>query len=157
LSAEAFSVRVAALTDAESIRLVSVAAGGLRRADQRAAITDANRLVVVAESGGKLVGWAKTHFYEDALDLAPAGHFLGGVNVVPEFRRRGIAMALTRMRLEWIFARASNAWFVTNVHNTASIALHAQLGFAEVARAPEFHGVAFDGGAGILFHATSAG
>jgi aminoglycoside 6'-N-acetyltransferase I len=134
---------------------VSLAARGVASADQREAIVDPDRLVMVAEAGGVIVGWGKTHRYSAASGSAPAGHYLGGVNVLPEFRRRGIGSALTRARLSWIWDRARDAWFVTNARNTASIELHSRLGFSEVARAGEFHGTTFEGGVGILFRATA--
>jgi aminoglycoside 6'-N-acetyltransferase I len=155
LSAEAFRIRPAELADVERIAQVSIAARGVAT-DTSDAVSDAARFVVVAEAAGEIVGWAKTHHYENAAGSAPSGHYLGGVNVEPVFQRRGIGSALTRVRLEWIFARAPDAWFVTNSNNGASIAMHAGLGFAEVERGSEFHGVTFDGGAGILFHASRA-
>ena len=134
---------------------VSLAARRAAGGDPQDAISDPSRLAVVAEIEGEVVGWAKTHFYREAAGSAPAGHFLGGVNVMPEFRRQGIGSALTRARLDWIFDRASDAWFYTNVHNVSSIAVHAPFGFTEVIRASEFHGVSFEGGVGILFRAVS--
>jgi aminoglycoside 6'-N-acetyltransferase I len=135
---------------------LSLAALGSARSEPRDAISDSNRRAIVAEVDGALVGWAKTHYYDEASGAAPAGHYLGGVTVHPDFRRRGIGSALTLARLDWIWIRETDAWFVTNARNTASIALHAKFGFAEVARAGEFHGTTFDGGVGILFRATHA-
>ena len=157
MTAEAFSIRVARLDDAERMAEVSRLARGVDGGDQRSAIGTPNRLVVVAEIDGVVVGWAKTHHYDEGSGMAPAGHYLGGVNVLPEFQRRGIASELTRVRLDWIWDRDSAAWFVTNARNEASIALHAQFGFAEVSRADEFHGTTFDGGVGILFRALLVG
>jgi L-amino acid N-acyltransferase YncA len=55
------------------------------------------------------------------------------------------------MRLDWIRRRAAEAWFFANARNTASIALHRELGFEEVSRRFSFPGLTFDGGDGILF------
>jgi aminoglycoside 6'-N-acetyltransferase I len=151
----AFSIRVAEVGDADRMVEVSLAARGVAGADPRDAIADANRLVLVAEVNDEIVGWAKTHHYRGASGSAPGGHYLGGVNVHPDFRRRGIGAALTRARLGWIWDRAPDAWFETNARNAASIALHAQFGFTEVIRAGEFHGTTFEGGVGILFRATA--
>jgi aminoglycoside 6'-N-acetyltransferase I len=115
---------------------------------------DAERLVLEAVIGDEVVGRAKTHHFDTDSGAAPAGHYLGGVSVLPEFRRRGIGHALTSARLDWIRERAPEAWFFTNARNDASIALHATFGFVEVARASEFHGVTFDGGEGILFRTS---
>lgn len=134
---------------------VSLAARGGAGSDPRDSIAHPDRLVVVAEVGREMAGWAKTHYYGEASGAPPAGHYLGGVNVHPDFQRRGIGSALTRARLEWIWDRAPDAWFVTNAQNTASIALHAQFGFTEVTRASEFHCTTFEGGVGILFRATA--
>ena len=155
MNAEAYTIRPSELVDAERLAEVSRLARGVDGADQRAAISDTDRLVVVAELEGSIVGWAKTHHYDESSGSAPAGHYLGGVSVQPEFQHRGIASALTQARLDWIFERVSDAWFFTNGQNDASIALHARFGFTEVARASEFHDVTFDGGTGILFGASS--
>jgi aminoglycoside 6'-N-acetyltransferase I len=151
----ASAIRIAEVGDADRMAAVSLAARGVAGADPRDGIADENRLVLVAEVNGEIVGWGKTHHYGAASGSAPAGHYLGGVNVLPEFRRRGIGSALTRVRLSWIWHRASDAWFVTNARNAASIELHSRLGFSEVARASEFHGTTFEGGVGILYRATT--
>jgi len=41
-------------------------------------------------------------------------------------------MALTRARLRWIFARTDEAFCVIGADNSASLQLHAALGFQEV-------------------------
>ena len=134
---------------------VSIAARETQGSVQREAIVDADRLVLVAEVDGVIVGWAKTHLYDEASASAPAGHYLGGVNVLPKFRRKGIGSALTRARLAWIWEREAAAWYVANARNAASIGLHAHLGFSEVARSNEFHGTTFEGDVGILFCAIA--
>lgn len=126
------------------------------------AIDDDARLVVVAfvrgaSDVGELVGWGKTHSWDYADGAAPTGHYLGGVTVRPDCRRKGIGTALTQARLDWIWRRASEAWYVVNASNLASIGLHRRWGFAEVARAPGFHTTTFDGGVGILMRADRPG
>jgi GNAT superfamily N-acetyltransferase len=54
--------------------------------------------------------------------------------VHPEYRRRGIAAALTEARLDWISDQADKAWYFANARNAASIALHASFAFEEVTR-----------------------
>lgn len=122
-----------------------------------AALTDPNRLVLVAESAGEVVGWGKTHYWDYPDGPAPAGHYLGGVTVLPSQRRRGVGAALTSERLHWIWARTPDAWYVVNAGNTASITLHSAWGFAEVARGPRFHTTTFDGGLGLLLRAHRPG
>jgi len=127
--------------------------------DWRAALSldvghDEHRLVV-AESGGAIVGYGRARLYEPApgapADAAPRGYYLTGVFVRDDCRRRGVAAALTQARLDWISARADEAWFFANARNTASIELHRPFGFEEVTRRFSFPGVTFGGGEGILF------
>lgn len=115
-----------------------------------AAADDDGRLVVVAECGQQLVGWGKTHHWDYPDGPAPAGHYMGGVTVLPSYRRRGIGNLLTRHRVEWIWERSETAWYVVSAGNTASIKMHRKLGFGLVAAAPSFHTVRFDGGRGYL-------
>ncbi|MEH0109044.1 GNAT family N-acetyltransferase [Tersicoccus sp. MR15.9] len=121
------------------------------------ALTDPDRVVLVATSAdGEVVGWAKTHRWCDDDPPAPAGHYLGGVTVAEDWRRRGIGTALTLRRMAWVRERANVAWCVVNARNTASLALHRALGFVEAARGPRFHTTTFDGGLGILLRAGDA-
>jgi aminoglycoside 6'-N-acetyltransferase I len=117
------------------------------------ALADPGRLVVIATVAGKMAGWAKTHFWDHPDGAAPAGHYLGGVTVHPDVRRRGVAVALTEARLNWIWQRSDAAWYVVNLDNVASIALHLRWGFCEVARGPNFHTTQFSGGVGLLMRA----
>ncbi|MFH5878925.1 GNAT family N-acetyltransferase [Arthrobacter sp. NA-172] len=132
-----------------------------------AAIGDDTRLVVVAvvrravavRSDGEedVLGWGKTHFWDYADGSAPSGHYLGGLSVRPDWRRHGIGTILTQARLDWIWRRASEAWYVVDASNLASIDLHRGWGFREVARAPSFHTTKFDGGEGALMRAPRPG
>lgn len=119
-----------------------------------AAISDESRLVVVACVEGSIVGWAKTHFWAEADGSAPAGHYLGGLRVKPEWRRRGIGVALTQARLDWIWERAAAACYVVNAANLASIDLHARWGFRTIGTGEKFHTTEFHGGAGLLMRAV---
>lgn len=132
---------------------------GGRSSDARsleAAVDDGGRIVVVAHVGDNLVGWAKTHHFPEGDGMAPAGEYLGGVEVARDWRRRGIATVLTDERMKWIARRAQTAWYVVNANNPASIALHRRWGFMEVTRAPSFHGTTFTGGVGLLLRAGLA-
>ena len=84
-------------------------------------------------------------------DTAPPGYYLMGLIVHPDFRRRGIAAALTHARLDWISDQADEAWYFANARNAASIALHASFAFEEVTRSFFYPRVDFDRGEGILF------
>jgi aminoglycoside 6'-N-acetyltransferase I len=164
-----FVIRPADPTDVPGILAADLESGRSAPADARrftigigAAIADPARLVVVAEAqdalnadgGSGVVGWAKTHYWDYADGLALPGHYLGGVTVLPDSRRQGIATALSCARLQWIWERADRAWYVVNARNEASLALHRKWGFREVARAPAFHSVTFDGGEGVLLRAA---
>lgn len=134
-----------------------------REHDARA-VEDPDACVLVAEvetdSGTAVVGWGKTSLVTDQLGPAgpaPSGHYLGGVTVKPSWRRRGIAVALTDARLRWIADRADEAYYVVNATNLASIDLHQRWGFVEVARGPDFAGVSFEGGVGLLMRADVVG
>lgn len=136
---------------APCVALAAKASGrGVRewRARLRDDLERADRLLLVAEAGRDLVGYGRARRFDPgrdaASDVAPAGHYLLGLFVEPELRRRGIARALTEMRLAWIQRRAASAWFFTNAQNTASIELHRAFGFVEVTRAFSFPRVTFE-------------
>lgn len=91
---------------------------------------------------------ARWHDYE----TIPHGWYLAGVVVAPRYRRRGIAGALTRHRLEWLRERgAREVYYFANARNRASIALHERFGFREVRRDIVVPRVTFEGGAGVLY------
>lgn len=104
------------------------------------------RAVLVAVQGNRIVGIAKTHFYPEPDGTAPAGHYLGGVLVLPAFRRQGVGSHLTRARLDWIKERSARAYYFANEHNAASIRMHEAMGFRPIARLPQIHGVNADEG-----------
>jgi aminoglycoside 6'-N-acetyltransferase I len=147
-------MRQAHSDDIEGLRSISVASGreiwGLETLQ-----TSLQRFVVVAESEGHLVGAAKTHFHAHSDGEAPAGHYLGGVMVDPSYRCQGIASALTRARLDWIWSQADHAYYFANEQNTASIRLHAKFGFCALGSFSTVHGVTADNGQSklILFKA----
>ncbi len=117
-------------------------------------IAEVTLMVVVAWIQGQVVGWVKTHFWSFSDGLALEGYYLGGVTVMPEWRRRGIGSALTQARLDWIWTRSTAAWCVVNAANLASIDFHARWGFQEVDRSARFHNTKFAGGVGLLMQAT---
>ena len=116
-----------------------------------------DRHVLVAASPTELVGYGRIAWFEPATDApadtAPAGWYLIGLSVAPSRRRRGFARALTEQRLDWVAARADEAWYFANEENRISLALHASLGFVEVTRDFSFPGVTFAGGTGVLARA----
>ena len=116
------------------------------------------RLLLVAEHESALVGFGRVLHFEPPPDspanIALAGWYLAGVVVTPAFRRRGVGAALTRLRLEWIAARAEEAFYFVNAQNRASIALHSAFDFKELTQDFVYPGVSFMGGRGALYRAT---
>ena len=127
------------------------------RASLAADVAEPERLLVVAERAGELVGYGRARLFAPSPDApphtAPGGYYLTGVFVRDGERRRGAGTALTQARLDWIAGRAPEAWFFTNARNSASIELHRRFGFEEISRTFSFPGLTFDGGEGILYRA----
>jgi aminoglycoside 6'-N-acetyltransferase I len=151
------TVRVAHHGDLDGILAVQRLGGRSTSASFTDAISDAiddsKRMVVVAEVGSGVVGWATTQYWPDNDGTAPSGHYLMGVTVAPEQRRLGIGHALIGTRIEWIRHRADRVMFFTNARNAASVAAHDPWPFEEICRGNEFRGVRFNGGLGLLFQA----
>lgn len=144
----ALRVRPATAADAEGVAALSVQCSGGETEEHRQgfereiAHADASNLVLVAEAGGEIIGFARARYFEPPADApqhtAPAGWYLLGVNVLPSHRRSGVGAELTRARLDWIADRAVEAYYFTQEENHASIALHERFGFREVRRGVEF-------------------
>jgi ribosomal protein S18 acetylase RimI-like enzyme len=118
-----------------AVRVLRVKPGDL--GEQFAAdITDELRQMFVAKANGRVVGYGRVIGLaaDEAGPGTPAGCYLSGVLVDPVWRGRGIAMALTRARLRWAFARTGTVFYVAGADNAASLHLHAALGFHEVKR-----------------------
>ena len=148
-------IREATLTDLPAVNAICDARG---RPHWKAEAFDhsGDRAILAAAVRGEIVGMAKTHFHGEPDADVPAGHFLGGIEVAPDFRRRRIGSALTRARMDWIWARATSVFYFANEHNTASIAMHEALGFRPVGRFPSIHGVTADHGrSGLILFAAS--
>ena len=118
-----------------------------------AGIADESVLVLIATVGPETVAWAMTTPFDESEGLAPAGYYLTGVTVAPEWRRKGVGGLLVQARLNWIGERDTKAFFFTNACNDGSIKLHERYGFRPVAHGARFRGVSFEGGRGILFEA----
>lgn len=120
--------------------LNTVHAAGARAEWGMDVLHDPDRFVVVAVVDGVLVAAGKTHFFSEPDGPAPAGHYLGGVTVHPDHRRRGIGVAVTHARMDWVWARSDRVYYFTDEHNAASVLMHAALGFEEIARGPTIRG-----------------
>ena len=153
-------IRPADLEDADKLGRISAEREGeeasihitaFRRAIEGDEIGE-SLLVLVAEFEGEVIGFGKAKRV-DSEDASPAGWYLSGVVVDPDYRRRGAGRLLTAARLKWISERSRCAYFFANARNRVSIELHERFGFQEIARGPGFAGVSFTGGEGILFRA----
>jgi aminoglycoside 6'-N-acetyltransferase I len=136
------AVRIEPLSQPDVASAVELAVRVLRvkpadRAEQFAAdIADELRQMFVAKANGQLVGYGRVMELsaDEAGPGTPAGCYLSGVLVDPAWRGRGVATALTRARLRWALARTDTVLCVTGADNSASLHLHAILGFQEVKR-----------------------
>ena len=99
-------------------------------------ITDDSRQMFVAKANGQVIAYGRAAQLAagEAAPGTPAGYYLSGVLVDPAWRGQGIATALTRARLRWVFAHADEAFYVAGADNIASLHLHAALGFQEMKR-----------------------
>jgi ribosomal protein S18 acetylase RimI-like enzyme len=119
----------------------------------RRATAAEDQALLVAEVEGEIAGYARVSHREELGDGArrtPAGYYLTGLVVADQWRRRGLAEALTMARLAWAWARTDKVWYFASADNSPSLALHQRLGFREVTRDFEHSGVDFAGGVGVL-------
>lgn len=138
------SVQIEPVTQADVASAVELAARVLRvkpgdRGGQFTSdITGDLRQMFVAKANGQVVGYGRVLKLAagEAGPGTPAGFYLSGVLVDPVWRGRGIATELTRARLRWAFARTGTVFYVTGADNSASLHLHAALGFREIKRFP---------------------
>jgi ribosomal protein S18 acetylase RimI-like enzyme len=151
-------VRMATAADVDAVTELAVSRAGGEHEQWMKRLTkdlvDHERGLWVADRGGKVIGYGRVLRFRAAPDApastSPDGFYLIGLGISAGHRRQGLARAITQARLEWIAARATEAWYFTNARNEASLRLHAQLGFHEVTRDFVFPGVDFDGGTGVL-------
>jgi ribosomal protein S18 acetylase RimI-like enzyme len=81
---------------------------------------------------------------------------LAGLTVAPHARRMGLGDALTRARLEGVFATgADRCLYVASAINQASIALHQRFGFELLREVEPYGGLTFTGGIGALYETTA--
>ncbi len=73
-------VRPATRDDGDGVRSVC-ATSGHDNWNASTLLATQDRLVVVAEVEGQVVGIAKTHFHKEPDGDAPAGHYRGGVQL----------------------------------------------------------------------------
>lgn len=112
-------------------------------------------LLLVAALHRKIIGFGKAAFFSPPdnapENTIPAGWYLSGMIIRPQYRRRGVGAALTSARLSRIAETADRLFYFSNARNTVSIALHTRFGFVELTRNFHVPNVQFEGGEGILF------
>lgn len=151
----ALVVRPARPADAEAVAAVAATRGapGLDVAGRLPGwLGDPDRLVLVAESGGAVVGWAMVGAW--GRPGARPGPHVSALTVHPEHRRRGAGDRLLAALTTWTWDRGEELWSIVNAGNGASLQLHRRRGFAVVEQIAEYAGVTFDGGCGVLLRAA---
>lgn len=115
--------------------------------------------VLLAEADGTVVGYAKAghRVPSEPGDPAPAGTWLTGAVVVQGHRRSGVARRLVGLLLAELRSSGRPVWSMSDAGNAASLALHADVGFVEVLRAPRLLGEAFASGQGVLLRSDPPG
>ena len=147
----ALEVRPARADDGAAVAEVAATRGapGLDvRAGLPTWVADPDRLVVVAEADGAVVGWAMVAPW--TRPGAEAGPHVSALTVHPAHRRRGAGDRMLAALTQWTWDRADVLWSVVNARNEASLALHRRHGFVRVRAVGEYAGVTFDGGRGVL-------
>ena len=142
-----FQIRAVHESDYEAIRLVSASLG--HSCDPELWGDDGYGLVAVDEQA-EVIGWGRTHWWDPHDALAPAGFYLGGVEVRADWQGHGIATALSQARIAWVAKRSDRIYCVVNARNTASLKLQERLGLYPIATAARFGSVEFSGGASFL-------
>lgn len=111
-------------------------------------------VVYMATGERSTVGFARARFFDPPEDAPegtiPRGWYLMGIYVAPEFRRQGIARALTQARLDWLASRTVVVRAFVNTQNRVSLDLLTSMGFEEETRDFSVPGITFSGGEGIL-------
>ena len=119
-----------------------------------------DRATLVGLVDGHLAGYSTVAWLAPGIGhpttAAPDGWYLLGLVVHPLYRRLGVGRRLTAERLRWLHGRTDRVWYFAGSANRASIDLHAQFGFRQVAADLDFPGVTFTG-SGLLFRAAIDG
>jgi aminoglycoside 6'-N-acetyltransferase I len=137
-----YEVRPLLVSDLSACAAMASASSGRSITELEAAYAKTLRepdrgFLVGAFSGAEeLLGFARSVFL-DASDVAsskpvPVGWYLLGVNIAVPARRRGIAIALTRARVEWLAKRAHEAFYTVLPENHTSVELHRKFLFTYV-------------------------
>lgn len=143
MSGERAEVRDATEADIEAtVELIAAHRGGNVDEWRRLftdALHDEKRHFVVALIDGRVIGFGHTKLVEredrgDDDAVPPAGWYLSGVTVHPDYRRRGVGMELTRVRLDRLRGVTDVVYYAAESDNVATLELHALLGFSPTGR-----------------------
>lgn len=152
-SAPSVGIRAAAPSDVDGLAAVMAVRGGghEEHVDRAGRLIERLAVLLIAEKSGVSVGWCGIQKFSIQPDAEPEW-LVAGFTVTPEFRRQGIATQLLRrvLRATEESVPGEPIFSVINARILASIDLHEQLGFVEVARAATFAGIHFTGGEGVL-------
>jgi ribosomal-protein-alanine N-acetyltransferase len=103
-------------------------------------LTDYNSISLIAKTNGKIVGFIIGMLYKE--NGKTVGHILT-VDVLPEYRRRGIGLRLLR-EIEGIFKGKGACICVLEVRedNAAALRLYQKLAYQKVAKLKHYYGSA---------------
>ncbi|PCJ15560.1 MAG: hypothetical protein COB02_17895 [Candidatus Cloacimonadota bacterium] len=105
-------------------------------------------MIFCASINDKLIAYARI-LYHNQQKYEPSGWYLMGVIVEQNYQRQGIALALTKKRIQWV---KKPVYCFINSNNLASIKLHQKLGFQLIDNDFNFPDVTFnDNGHGQLY------
>lgn len=93
----------------------------------------------MALADGRVIGFGHTKLVEredhDGDDaVPPAGWYLSGVTVHPDYRRHGVGTELTRVRLDRLRGVTDVVYYAAEPDNVATLGLHALLAFSPTGR-----------------------
>jgi ribosomal protein S18 acetylase RimI-like enzyme len=125
-----------------TVELIAAHRGGDEEEWRRlfaSALHDDKRHFVVAVVGARVIAFGHTKLVErdgESPDVgaAPAGWYLAGVTVHPDYRRQGVGAALTRTRLDRLRSKTDVVYYAAEPENIATLELHSRFGFSSTGR-----------------------
>src|SRR6059036_3488229 len=90
--------------------------------------SSARTAIWVAALGDRVIGYAQAGYFappaDSPPDTGPAGWYLGGLVVDPSYRRRGVGLRLTEVRIDWVAERSDRVFYFASARNLPTIDLH---------------------------------
>ncbi|MCL1840334.1 MAG: GNAT family N-acetyltransferase [Propionibacteriaceae bacterium] len=151
---DAITARRAQLRDADEIAHVMSARDGFHHTDHLTRAThlfDRLPVVVVAQAHAMIIGWSGAQIIAGR-HPGPDGWYVAGLEVSPAWHRHGTALKLLAAVADGVARLDPGAtlFSICNATNQASLDLHLRAGFRQLERGPQFVGVTFEGGRGVL-------